>query len=163
MSSQIIVREIHENELPELLALLKAKAEFDGVANSLVSDVSTLRKALFSTQPMAKALVALSDDVIVGMATYYGTFSSFIAKPCIWLDDLYVYEAHRSKGIGRALIQHLSMIAHQQGCGRIDWIVASQNSKGKKFYSELGASIFDSVQLARLDEATISFLACEQK
>lgn len=155
----MIVRDIQEHELSELLALLKAKAEFDGVASSLVADISTLREALFAHKPMASALVAISEGTIVGMATYYGTFSSFIAKPCIWLDDLYVYDAYRSKGVGRSLVKHLSMLAHKQGCGRIDWIVATQNDKGKKFYSQLGASIFDSVQLARLDEAAILSLA----
>lgn len=159
--STVLVRDIQEHELPELLALLKAKAEFDGAADSLVADLPTLRVALFSHKPMANALVALSAGTIVGMATYYGTFSSFIAKPCLWLDDLYVDEAYRSKGIDRALVKHLSALAHEQGCGRIDWVVSTHNDQGKKFYAGLGASVLDSVQLARLDEAAIHALAHE--
>jgi GNAT superfamily N-acetyltransferase len=95
------------------------------------------------------------------MATYYETFSSFIAKPCLWLDDLFVYESHRSKGIGLALVQHLCRVAHELGCGRIDWVVAESNAKGKEFYSRLGASIFESVRLARFDERAIQAIVGE--
>ncbi len=93
------------------------------------------------------------------MATYYRTFSSFIAKPCLWLDDLFVYESYRSKGVGRALLRQLCHLASEQGCGRIDWVVAANNDSGKTFYKELGASIFESVHLARLDEQGILALA----
>jgi GNAT superfamily N-acetyltransferase len=157
----VLVRAIEEHELPELLALLRAKAEFDGAATSLVADVCSLHEALFSPNPMAKALVAISESAIVGMATYYGTFSSFIAKPCLWLDDLFVYESHRSEGAGFALIQHLCRVAHELGCGRIDWVVAENNVKGKSFYKRLGASIFESVRLARIDERTIQAIAAQ--
>lgn len=155
------IRFIQDNELPELLALLKAKAEFDGNVQSFVATIDSLCAALFSESPMAKAIVAVENGSIVGMATFYATFSSFIAKPCIWLDDLYVYETHRSKGVGRALVKYLSAFALEQGCGRIDWVVATNNNQGRKFYSRLGASIFDSVQLARLDEAAIHALVHE--
>lgn len=159
--SSVQIRFIQDNELPELLALLRAKAEFDGNVRSFVATIDSLRAALFSERPMAKAIVAVENGSVVGMATFYATFSSFIAKPCIWLDDLYVYETHRSKGVGRALVKYLSVLAQEQGCGRIDWVVATLNNQGKKFYSSLGASIFDSVQLARLDEAAIHALAHE--
>lgn len=155
------IRFVQENELPELLALLRAKAEFDGNSQSFVATTNTLRAALFSGSPMAKAIVAIENRTVIGMATFYATFSSFIAKPCIWLDDLYVCEEHRSKGVGRALVKHLSAIAHEQGCGRIDWVVATHNNQGKKFYSRLGATILDSVQLARLDESAMHALAHE--
>lgn len=159
--TSVLIRLVQASELPELLALLRAKAEFDGNVQAFVATVDSLHAALFSPSPMARALVAIDGGVIVGMATFYATFSSFIAKPGIWLDDLYVYEAHRSKGIGRSLIKYLSTLAHEQGCGRIDWIVATNNNQGQKFYSRLGASIFDSVQLARLDEAAIHALVHE--
>jgi GNAT superfamily N-acetyltransferase len=155
------IRFVHENELPELLALLRAKAEFDGNIQTFVATIDSLRAALFSDSPMAKAIVAVEDGVVIGMATFYASFSSFIAKPCIWLDDLYVYEGHRSKGVGRSLVKRLSALAHEQGCGRIDWVVAAHNNQGKEFYSRLGATIFDSIRLARLDESAIHVLAHE--
>lgn len=159
--SAVLIRNVREQELPQLLALLRAKAEFDGVAHSLVATVETLRAALFSGASMAKAIVAVVGGELVGMATYYATFSSFMAKPCLCLDDLYVYETHRSRGIGRALVKHLCEIAHAQGCGRIDWVVATLNANGRGFYTRLGASIFESVRLVRLDENAIRALTTQ--
>jgi GNAT superfamily N-acetyltransferase len=106
-------------DFSDLLALLKAKAEFDGCLESLAADKEALRAAFFSDTPKAHALVALIDARVVGMATYYGTFSSFLAKPGIWLDDLYVYEDCRHYGVGRALITRLCEIAQQTDCARI--------------------------------------------
>ena len=157
----VLIRYVQESELPELLALLKAKAEFDGVASSMVATVETLRHALVSDNPAARALVAVEGDALLGTATYYATFSSFIAKPCLWLDDLYVYEQYRSRGVGRALVKHLCEIAHAQGCGRVDWVLATLNTNGRSFYTRLGASIYESVRLARLDEHAIRTLADE--
>ncbi len=157
----VLVRDVQEQELPQLLALLEASASFDGAAHSLVATVETLRQALFSNAPMARAIVAVVGDELVGTATYYATFSSFLAKPCLWLDDLFVYEALRSKGIGRALVKHVCKIAYAQGCGRVDWVVATQNANGRGFYTRLGASIFESVRLARLEENAIRALATE--
>jgi GNAT superfamily N-acetyltransferase len=157
----MLVRAIEEHELPDLLALLGAKAEFDGAASSLVADIGSLHGALFSPNPMARASVAISEGAIVGMATYYCTFSSFIAKPCLWLDDLFVQESYRSRGVGAALIRHLCRVANELGCGRMDWVVAEDNFRGKAFYKRLGASIFDSVRLARLDESTIQAIAAQ--
>lgn len=161
-NSTVLIRDVQQHELPQLLALLKAKTEFDGVANSLVATIETLAVAIFSHKPMAKALVAVSDGSIVGMATYYSTFSSFIAKPCLWLDDLFVDESHRSQGIGKALVAQLCRIASEHGCGRIDWVVAADNDHGQGFYSRMGATIFETVRLARLDERAIQALADEE-
>jgi len=155
----VLIRHVEEHELQQLFGLLKAKAEFDGASHLLVATEETLRDALFSSNPMARALVAVENGALVGTATYYATFSSFIAKPCLWLDDLYVYEAHRSRGVGRALVKRLCEIAHMHGCGRIDWVVATLNSNGRGFYASLGASIFETVRLARLEENEIRALA----
>lgn len=81
-----------ETELVELLGLLKAKAEFDGYPESLRATEENLHAALFSDRPLAHALVAIEDGALVGMATYFSIFSTFIVKPGLWLDDSYVYE-----------------------------------------------------------------------
>lgn len=157
----MLVRDVEEHDLPELFVLLQAKAEFDGAASSLVADPAALREAFFSPRPMARALVAVSEGKLAGMVTYYATFSSFIAKPCLWLDDLFVCDSHRSKGVGHALMTRLCRVASAHGCGCIDWVVAAGNDGGKAFYHRLGASIFESVRLARLDENAIQAIAAE--
>lgn len=153
------IRPVNQSELPQLFALLKAKAEFDGYPESLRATVATLNEALFAPTPLAHALVVEMDDQLVGMATYYSIFSSFIAKPGLWLDDLYVYEKYRSKNIGRALMQRLCQIAVENGCARLDWHVSKFNERGIKFYQSIGATISEKARLVRLSEDAINALA----
>lgn len=152
---QIVVREVTPEDIPPLLRLLRAKAAFDGVPHLLQATEQNLRDELFSSRPAAHALVAAVDGVVVGMATYFHTYSSFLMKRSLWLDDLYVDEPHRNAGIGRALITHLCRIATAHGCARIDWIVAADNAAGRRFYGRMGAEILETVRLARIHEADL--------
>nr|WP_231732074.1 GNAT family N-acetyltransferase [Rheinheimera sp. EpRS3] len=120
---------------------------------------SDIKEAFFSQAPKAHALVVVEADEIIGIATYYSIYSTFIAKPGIWLDDLFIYPQYRSKGIGEALLSALCNVAEEAGCSRIDWIVAQDNEQGKRFYENVGACISESVRHARLDEAAIKHLA----
>jgi GNAT superfamily N-acetyltransferase len=153
------VREIKRSDIGNILALIRAKAEFDGCLESLQSKEEQIEDAFFSDNPKAKAIVASIDNEVVGIATFYGIYSTFIAKPGIWLDDLYVYEQYRKDGIGKALLSKLCSIAKETGCGRIDWIVARDNKNGRGFYDSIGATIFEEVRHSRLDESTINKLA----
>lgn len=155
----MLIRDVKETELPALLDLIKAKATFDGCPDSLMATVDSLREALFSSNPRAHALVAEVDGEIVGMATYYATFSSFISKPGLWLDDLFVQEPSRNLGIGDALMKRLCSIAAATGCGRVEWHVLHANEGGKRFYRRLGATIRESERLVRVTEGTILALA----
>jgi GNAT superfamily N-acetyltransferase len=149
------IRHLEPSELPQFFALLQEKAVFDGCPESLQATPETLHEALFSSSPLAYALVVEIDGQLIGMATYYGIFSSFIAKPCLWLDDLYICEAFRGRGIGRELMKRLCEIAQEKGCGRVDWHVSAFNERGIKFYESLGATISERAKLVRLDEAAI--------
>lgn len=155
------IRKVKESELNELLSLLKAKAEFDGCPESLRATEANLHEALFSDRPMAHALVAVEDGALVGMATYFSIFSTFIVKPGLWLDDLYVYESYRGRGIGKALIERLCKIADETECGRVDWLVSKHNERGQKFYESIGATISEKARLVRLNEEGIKQLAAE--
>lgn len=155
----MIVREIEKSDISDVLALIQAKADFDGCLDSLQSKEEEIEDAFFSDKPKAKALIALIDGKAVGIATYYGIYSTFIAKPGIWLDDLYVYEEYRKYGVGKSLISKLCSIAKDTGCGRIDWIVARDNENGRGFYNSIGATIFEEVRHSRLDENAINKLA----
>lgn len=153
------VREIERSDTRDVLALIRAKAEFDGCLDSLQSKEEQIEDAFFSDNPKAKAIVASIDNKIFGVATFYGIYSTFIAKPGIWLDDLYVYERYRKDGVGRALVSKLCAIAKETGCGRIDWIVARDNKNGRNFYKSIGATIFEEIRHSRLNEAAINSLA----
>lgn len=153
------IRHVEQSEIPQIFTLLQAKAAFDGCPESLRATVSTLREAVFAERPLAHALVAEVDGRLVGMATYYSIFSSFIAKPGLWLDDLYVYEEYRSRNIGRKLMERLCQIAHDGGCARVDWHVSGFNERGIQFYRSIGATISEKAKLVRLGEAAIQELA----
>ena len=87
----MIIRPVWKSEIPDLFALICAKAEFDGNAASLLVTVDSLHEALFAERPLANALVAEVGGKLIGMVTYYAIFSSFIARPGLWMDDLFVY------------------------------------------------------------------------
>jgi ribosomal protein S18 acetylase RimI-like enzyme len=155
----VYVREIERSDVSDIFALIQAKAEFDGCPESLKLDENEVKNVFFSETPKAKAIVATIGDKVVGIATYYDIFSTFIAKPGLWLDDLYIYEEYRKFGVGKALISKLCNIAKENGCARIDWIVANDNENGKGFYNSIGATIFEEIRHSRLDESAINKLA----
>ena len=155
----MIIREVNEKDVGDILSLIQAKADFDGCLDSLRSKEEEIRDAFLSAEPKAKAIVAEVNEKVIGIATFYNIYSTFIAKPGIWLDDLYVYEGYRKTGAGKALMNSLCKIALNTGCGRIDWIVARDNENGRGFYESIGAQIFENVRHSRLDERAITKLA----
>lgn len=155
----VTIRPVTRADLPTLLALLEAKADFDGARSTLRANLENLEAELFAPIPTAMAIVAVEGGAVLGMATYYATFSSFVMRPGLWLDDLYVYEHHRKKGVGESLLRWLCRLAWSNGCGRTDWVVAVSNVNGRDFYARMGATIDESVRLARLDERAIRALA----
>jgi GNAT superfamily N-acetyltransferase len=155
----MIIRDIAKKDAADILSLIRAKAEFDGCLASWKSKEAESRDAFLSSEPKASAIVAEVEGVVVGIATYYKIYSTFIAKPGIWLDDLFVYDEHRKSGAGRKRMEGLCDIALKTGCGRIDWIVARDNESSRGFYESIGATIFEEVRHSRLDEKAIIALA----
>ena len=153
------IRSICPEDLAQLFDLLRAKAEFDGGADLLKATPEQIKSAFFDKQPRTNALVAEIDDEVVGFATYFPTFSTFLAKPCMWLDDLFVTPVHRSRGIGKLLLDRLAHIAKEQGAERIDWTVATTNERGQAFYRRIGAKVQTGTITATLDKTGIDKLA----
>lgn len=148
-----------KSDIEDVLSLIRAKAEFDGCLHLLKAQKKDIESAFFSPVPKAEAIVAEIDGKVVGIATFYSIYSTFIAKPGIWLDDLFVYDHYRNLGVGGQLIKKLCSIALSRDCGRIDWIVARDNESGRAFYNSIGAQIFEEVRHTRLDESAINRLA----
>jgi GNAT superfamily N-acetyltransferase len=154
-----LIRDASPQDLPELFQLLRGKAEFDGNLPALKATVETLGSALFAAPPLTFALVAFHDDAAVGMAIYHPIFSSFLVKPGLWLDDLFVYQQYRGRGIGRDLLVRLCQIAEAQGCARVDWLVSKNNLRGINFYQSIGGAVSERGRLVRLDAAALVKLA----
>lgn len=157
----IEIRKADRLDVPVMLELIRGKAEFDGCLDAVQSTVADIEEAFFSSQPKAFALLAMASGEGVGIATYYSIYSTFTSKPGIWLDDLFVCSPFRGCGIGEALLTELCVLAQATGCGRIDWIVARDNDRGRRFYQRSGAEIFEEVRHARLDERAIRALVAK--
>ncbi|MDB6123583.1 MAG: sortase-like acyltransferase [Pedosphaera sp.] len=156
----IKIREASSSDVPLILNFIRKKATFDGVPHWVEATEDKLRNELFGAHPTASALFAEANDQAIGIAIYFLTFSSFLARPGIWLDDLYVDENARGQGAGKALLAHLAKLAEERGYGRVEWVTAADNAKGLAFYQRNGACVQDVVRILRLDRAAITQLAC---
>ena len=158
LNLKIRVADIKDVEL--ILDLIGQKAEFDGYLDPLEATADKLRQTLFyDVPPQAHVLLAEVEAIAVGFALYSYTYSSFLAEPGIWLDDLFVQSHMRGKGIGQALIDCLVQIAAENNYGRIEWTVNTNNAPAISFYKKQGAQIMESIRLCRIDRGEISRLA----
>jgi GNAT superfamily N-acetyltransferase len=158
---ETIVRHASEADFPVVMELLALKAEFDGCRDAFVATEEQLRQAFFAVSPRAHVLLAIVNGLPIGLATYFHTFSTYLGKPGIWLDDLYVREGYRSRGAGRALMTALARTAQAQGCGRIEWYVALGNVRGIAFYERHGATVLHRRRGVQLEADGIHRLAEE--
>lgn len=156
MVPHCIIRPATVQDLPVILELLRLKAEFDGCPEALTATIEQLQTDLFGEPPLAAVLLVEVEQAIVGFATYHPIYSTFLAKPGIWLDDLYLKPEFRHQGIGRKIMQQLCKIADQNGCKRIDWTVATNNLNGIQFYQKNGATISEELRLCRLNADAIT-------
>jgi GNAT superfamily N-acetyltransferase len=131
------IREAAESDLDEIAALIRELAEYERLAHEVEFDPAALRDHLFGPSPAARVLMAETDDgQVAGFALYFTTFSTFLGKPGLWLEDLFVRPAFRKQGFGLALLQELRARTE----GRLEWAVLDWNAPTIRFYQQLGAS-----------------------
>jgi GNAT superfamily N-acetyltransferase len=130
------IREAAESDLEEIAALIRELADYEQLTHEVVFDAADLRTHLFGPSPAARVLMAETDDgEIAGFALYFPTFSTFLGRPGVWLEDLFVRPQHRKRGYGLALLQRLRELAD----GRVEWAVLDWNEPSIGFYRSLGA------------------------
>jgi len=122
-----------------ILALIRELAEFEGLLHEVQADEATLQRHLFGPSSCASVLIAQVDGQTAGFALYFFNFSTFLGKPGLYLEDLYVRPQYRGRGYGRRIMQRLAQIAVQNGCGRFEWWVLDWNESAIAFYRSLGA------------------------
>ncbi len=153
-----IVR-IRPAEVPELLKMIRELARFERLEHEVEATVASLRQALFGPRPVAGALLAHCDGRAAGYAIYFSTFSSFVGRQGLWLEDVYVRPQFRRRGIGRSLIEAVACVAAERNCGRFEWTALNWNRNALKFYRRLGAKALDEWVLVRLDARGLRRLA----
>jgi GNAT superfamily N-acetyltransferase len=142
-----------------ILELIRELAGFERLSHEVVADAAALRRHLFGERPAAEVLIAEVGDAPAGFALYFPTFSTFVGKPGLYLEDLFIRPAYRGRGIGRAVLIHLSRLAVERGCGRIEWSVLDWNERAIGFYRELGARPMSDWTVFRLDGEALGTLA----
>jgi GNAT superfamily N-acetyltransferase len=137
--TQISIRAVERADLPKLLELVREMADVQRLAHAFEATEERFDTALFGDGPRVYALIAEMNGQPAGYCIYYYSFSSFAAKPILYLEDIYVREIHRSARLGRRFMAKLAHIAREQDCYRMQWIVADWNERATVFYQRLGA------------------------
>lgn len=159
MSNAIVIREAALADMPVVWSFLMKKAAFDGWQDKVEATPESLAAAFFGETSLAGVLLAEVDGRAVGFATWFYTFSTYLGRRGIWLDDLYVDESDRGRGIGRGLLRKLAQMAVEQGCGRIEWITGASNANAIRFYEGIGAAVKHGSRLCRLDRDAMTKVA----
>jgi GNAT superfamily N-acetyltransferase len=158
----VTIRPATPADLPEIHALILALAEYERLSHLCVATSEQLADALFGPRPAAEVQIARIDGDFgpaVGFALFCHTFSTFLGRRTLWLEDLYVRPEHRGRGVGRALLRRLASIARERGCGRFEWAVLDWNAPSIRFYEGLGARLMDDWTICRVTGDALDRLA----
>ena len=145
-----MIRPARPEDVPTIVAFIRELAEYERLSKEVTLKEEDLKEHLFGKRRYAEVLIAEEDGAAVGFALFMHNYSTFLARPGIYLEDLFVRPAHRGKGYGRALLQELARIAVERGCGRFEWAVLDWNAPAIQFYKSLGASLMDEWTVFRL-------------
>jgi GNAT superfamily N-acetyltransferase len=143
--------------------LIRDLADYERLSHAVVLDEGRLREHLFGQRPYAEVLLAEEAGQVVGFALFFHTYSTFGAKPSLYLEDLFVRPEHRGKGHGKQLLRALAKLALERGCGRLEWCVLDWNTPAIAFYRSVGAVPMDDWTVYRLaGDALTKMAAAEQ-
>jgi GNAT superfamily N-acetyltransferase len=156
--ASLILRDARPDDAGLLLSLIRELAEFERLTHECVADEALLRRFLFD-EPRAHALVAEWEGKPAGFALYFYNFSTFVGRPGLYLEDLFVRPAFRRKGIAKAVFRYLARKAVEEGCGRMEWSVLDWNENAIAFYRSLGAKPMDEWTVQRLTGVALTRLA----
>jgi GNAT superfamily N-acetyltransferase len=127
------------SDVPTILRCIRGLAEYERLAHECVATEGLLRDSLFGPAPAAEVVLAFDGDVPAGFALWFRSYSTFLARPGIYLEDLFVIPEFRGRGLGRQLLAHLARTARERGYGRVEWAVLDWNVEAIRFYESLGA------------------------
>ena len=159
MSNDVVLRKATTVDVPALLDLIHRIAEYERLSHEVEATEALLRTHGFGPRPIFEAVLAERSGRAVGYALYFFSYSSFLARPTLYIEDIFVLEARRRSGIGFALFRRCAEEAAKRECGRMEWSVLTWNREAIDFYERLGARRLDEWQTFRLDAKGISKVA----
>jgi GNAT superfamily N-acetyltransferase len=160
-SSPVTVSSATPEDVPVIFDLINALAEYEKLAHEVTGTSEDLAQHLFGDLPFAEAILARVDDQAVGFALFVHNYSTFLMKPGIYLEDLFVLPEYRGQGIGKLLLRSLGQLAVERGCGRLDWMVLDWNQPAIAFYERMGAQFKPEWQLCRVTGDALLALASD--
>ena len=146
-------------DVPLILQLIRDLAAYERAPGDVTATEEQLRKVLFGARPAAEVVIGFEKETPVGFAVFFHNFSTWLGRPGLYLEDLFVKPEKRGRGYGRALLVHLARIARERDCGRMEWAVLDWNEPAIQFYGKLGAKPMDEWTVFRLTSEGISGLA----
>jgi GNAT superfamily N-acetyltransferase len=145
-----MIRPATAADVPAILQLIRALSEYEKLADQVVVDEARLREHLFGPRPYAEVLLAEDGGRVVGYALFFHTYSTFLGRPSLYLEDLFVLPEHRGRGHGKGLLARLARLAVERDCGRFEWMVLDWNTPAIEFYASLGAALAPEWKLCRM-------------
>jgi len=153
------IRPAQPGDVPAIHAMIGALAEFEKLAHLCVATEAQLAEALFGPRPSAEVLIACKDRTPAAFALFFHNFSTFLGRPGLWLEDLFVLPEHRRQGCAQALLRALAGIARERGCGRFEWAVLEWNASAIAFYQSLGATVLPDWRIVRVAGGALEGMA----
>ena len=150
MTTPHTLRPAEPRDVPAIVGLITELAEFENLTHLLRVTPETLHPHLFGDKPVVEAMVGEVGGEVVAFALFFTNFSTFLAKPGLYLEDLYVQRAHRGSGLGKALLTRLGQIAVERGYGRFEWSVLDWNENAIRFYEKMGATVMPDWRICRV-------------
>ncbi len=161
MSDSVRIRAATPADVALILQFIRELAEYEKLAHQVVATEADIRESLFGARPAAECLIAESRGKPAGFALFFHNFSTFLGKPGLYLEDLYVKPELRGQGVGRKLLAHLAQLTLTRGCGRFEWAVLDWNAPAIRFYGSIGARMLDDWRINRLTGEALEKLAAE--
>ena len=153
------VRPATEHDVPQILSFIRQLAEYERLSSEAVATEETLRESLFGSRPYAECLLGYANDKPVAFAVFFHNFSTFLGRPGLYLEDLFVVPEMRGKGFGRIMLAELAEIARERKCGRFEWAVLDWNEPAIQFYKNLGAVPMNDWKIFRMTREALERLA----
>jgi GNAT superfamily N-acetyltransferase len=155
----VTIRPAAPGDVGLILAMITELAEYERLSHQVTASEPQLRHWLFAAKPAAEVLIGALDGEPAGFALFFQNFSTFLARPGLYLEDLYVRPAGRNLGLGAALLKELARLAVQRGCGRLEWAVLDWNEPAIGFYKRLGATPMHDWTIWRVSDEALQRLA----
>lgn len=159
MSQHFHIRPANEEDIPLILQFIRELAEYEKLAHEVEATEAQLRETLFEKPLAGEVVLGMAANEAVAMALFFHNYSTFLARPGLYLEDLYVRESQRGRGFGRAMLIHLAKLARERGCGRFEWSVLDWNTPAIGFYQKLGAKPMDGWTVYRVSGDALVNLA----